>query len=65
VERKNITGPRKKLLDVVFTIWPSFDFVKEVKAANKRQSNGAQKLSQVGLTGGLGHNTLGTSGGSR
>ncbi|MBS1984059.1 MAG: hypothetical protein JST16_07785 [Bdellovibrionales bacterium] len=50
-ERKNITGVRKKLLDVIFTIWPSFDFVKEVKAANKRQSDGAQKLSTVGSAG--------------
>lgn len=65
LERKNVTGPRKKLLDVVFTIWPSFDFVKEVKAANKRQSDSAQKLSQVGSTGGLRRNALGTTGGSR
>lgn len=36
-ERKNITGPRKKLLDVVFTVWPSLEFIKEAKAANKRQ----------------------------
>jgi hypothetical protein len=35
-ERKNITGPRKKLLDVIFKIWPSGSFVREVKAANKR-----------------------------
>ena len=24
--RKNVTGPRKKLLDVIFTILPSFDY---------------------------------------
>lgn len=36
-ERKNVTGPRKKLFDAVFTIWPSFDFIHEAKAANKRQ----------------------------
>jgi hypothetical protein len=35
-ERKDITGPRKKILDSVFTIWPSFDFIREAKAANKR-----------------------------
>lgn len=35
-ERSDITGPRKKLLDAVFKIWPSFDFVREAKAANKR-----------------------------
>jgi len=33
-----LTGPRKKLLDVVFKIWPSLDFIKEAKAANKRLS---------------------------
>ena len=35
-ERSNLTGPRKKLLDVVFTIWPSIEFIREAKAANKR-----------------------------
>jgi hypothetical protein len=35
-ERKNQLGPRKKLLDAVFRIWPSQDFIREVKAANKR-----------------------------
>jgi hypothetical protein len=35
-ERTDITGPRKKLLDVVFKIWPAFEFVGEAKAANKR-----------------------------
>lgn len=35
-DRTDITGPRKKLLDVVFKIWPSFDFIRETKAANKR-----------------------------
>jgi len=37
-ERKDVTGPRKKLLDVVFKIWPSMEFIKEAKAANKRLS---------------------------
>jgi hypothetical protein len=36
IERKDVTGPRKKILDSVFTIWPSIDFVREAKAANKR-----------------------------
>ena len=65
LERRNVTGSRNKLLDVVFTIWPSFEFVKEVKAANKRHSDGAHKLSQVGLPGGLRRNALGTTGDSR
>ncbi|MDQ2842875.1 MAG: replication protein [Acidobacteriota bacterium] len=64
-DRRNVTGPRKKLVDVVFTIWPSFDFVKEVKAANKRQTDAAKKVSQVGLNGGLRQNPVGTSGKSR
>ena len=35
-ERKDITGPRNKILDVVFKLHPSIAFVTEVKAANKR-----------------------------
>lgn len=35
-DRKDVTGPRKKILDSVFTLWPSFDFIREAKAANKR-----------------------------
>jgi hypothetical protein len=35
-DRTDITGPRKKLLDAVFKIYPSFDFIREAKAANKR-----------------------------
>lgn len=35
-ERNDVTGPRKKILDSVFTIWPSLDFIREAKAANKR-----------------------------
>jgi len=36
VDRKDIVGQRKKLLDVVFIIRPSIDFVREAKAANRR-----------------------------
>ena len=35
--RKNITGPRKKILDAIFTLVPSLEFITEVKAANKRK----------------------------
>ena len=35
--RTDETGPRKKLLDVVFTVRASLEFVRETKAANKRQ----------------------------
>ena len=63
-DRKDITGPRKKLLDVVFSIWPSLDFVTEVKAANKRQSEAKQKNS-VGIGGGSGAKSVGIGGRSR
>lgn len=36
VKRANITGPRGKLLDVVFTLTPSLDFVRDTKAASRR-----------------------------
>jgi hypothetical protein len=35
--RKNMTGPRNKILDAVFILTPSIEFVTEVKAANKRR----------------------------
>lgn len=60
-ERSDVTGPRKKLLDVVFKIWPSLAFVKEVKAANKRQAG----AKSVGLGGGSRQITVGSTGGSR
>jgi hypothetical protein len=50
-ERKDLTGPRKKLLDVVFKIWPSIAFVREVKAANKRIADG-QRKKPLGIAGG-------------
>ncbi|MEP6540049.1 MAG: hypothetical protein ABJF23_32275 [Bryobacteraceae bacterium] len=47
LERQNITGPRKKLHDVIFKIWPSMTFVREAKAANKRLAE-AQKSVGIG-----------------
>ena len=45
--RKDVTGKRGKLLDVVFTLTPSLDFVRDAKAGSKRlalaQDNPAQK----------------------
>ncbi len=35
-DRTDVTGPRKKILDSVFKIWPSYAFIREAKAANKR-----------------------------
>lgn len=61
-EREAVTGPRGKLLDVVFKIWPSLEFVKEVKAANLRQS---MALESVGLAGGSRRISGGSKGGFR
>ena len=36
VEKIEVLGSRRKLLDVAYTLTPSLDFVKEMKAANKR-----------------------------
>jgi hypothetical protein len=38
-ERKNITGPRGKLLDAVFVLTPSLDYIRDTKASSKRLSN--------------------------
>jgi hypothetical protein len=41
-EKVPVTGPRGKVLDVVYTFYPSPDFIKDMKASNKRaqvQSN--------------------------
>lgn len=63
-DRKDVKGPRNKILDVVFTIWPSFEFVKEVKAANKRQRDALQTLKAVGSGSGSRQITGGQGGGS-
>jgi hypothetical protein len=39
VQRREITGPRKKLIDIVFTLLPSFEFIRDTKAASKRLSD--------------------------
>lgn len=41
-ERRDVIGPRKKLLDVVFQILPSYSFIREAKAANKRLTDARQ-----------------------
>jgi hypothetical protein len=43
-DRKDETGKRRKLIDVVFTLYPSFEFVRETKAANKRQGDGQRVI---------------------
>jgi hypothetical protein len=37
-DRKDITGPRAKLMDILFTLTPTSDFVRDTKASNKRLS---------------------------
>jgi hypothetical protein len=37
-QKNAVIGPRGKILDVVYTLYPSREFIAEVKAASKRQS---------------------------
>jgi hypothetical protein len=46
VTRNDEKGPRRKILDVVFRILPSINFVREVKAANKRHGDSTRQLSR-------------------
>ena len=43
VKKQETRGPRGKLLDVVYTLVPSPDFVAQMKAANKRQMLAEEK----------------------
>ena len=44
-KREDVTGPRGKLLDVIFDLYPNEDFVAEVKAANRRNSDAKKKAA--------------------
>jgi hypothetical protein len=46
-EAEEETGPRRKVLDVVFTIYPSSEFIREAKAGNRRKSD-AEKPVGIG-----------------
>ena len=46
-EKKLIEGKRGKILDVVYTLHPSREFIAEVKAASKRQSMAEDSLKLV------------------
>lgn len=48
VKTDTVLGPRAKVLDVVFTLTPSLDFVREAKAANKRRDD-AKQLASAGI----------------
>lgn len=47
-KREDVQGPRGKLLDVVFVLFPNGDFVREVKAANKRRTDGEKTQVVIG-----------------
>jgi len=53
VSRKNVTGLRGKLLDAVFTLTPSTDFVRDTKAGSKRLALSADRNQRpsVGIGG--------------
>ena len=42
-KRQDALGPRGKLLDVIFDLYPNADFVYEVKAANKRNTDSGKR----------------------
>ena len=72
-KRDDVTGPRGKKLDIVFTIYPHYDFVTETKAANRRQNDSEQAVGigrglapkNSGIGRGLGHNPVGIGRGLR
>ena len=45
-KREDVPGPRGKLLDVIFDLYPNIEFVREVKAANKRKTD-AERTAQL------------------
>ena len=72
-EREDITGPRGKKLDLIYTVYPHVEFIREAKAANRRQNDseravgigrGSQSHSG-GLGRGSGPNSVGIGRGSR
>jgi hypothetical protein len=48
-EKKERRGSRNKILDIKYLLTPHFDFVRDVKAANKRQRDGLEELKTVGI----------------
>jgi hypothetical protein len=49
-DKKTVEGQRGKILDVVYTLHPSIEFVKEVKAASKRHEIAEESLKLVDNT---------------
>jgi hypothetical protein len=50
ITRSDVLGPRGKILDVVFTLMPSEDFIRDIKAGNKRLQE-ARALQSLKITG--------------
>ncbi len=48
-QKSDLTGPRGKVLDVKYTLHPSSDFVREMKAANKRAADAEERLKGKSL----------------
>ena len=44
-QRQVVSGARRKILDVIYTLTPSLEFIKEAKAANKRKAMAQEKLA--------------------
>lgn len=44
---ENECGERGKIIDVIFTLSPTSDFIQEVKAANKRKNNDIHEVQKV------------------
>lgn len=59
--RKNISGPRAKLLDAVFTLLPTSGFTQEMKAANKRIANANPSPPSKAVGIGRGSSSVSTS----
>jgi hypothetical protein len=50
VKKGEVRGTRGKLLDVIYTLIPSLDFISQMKAANKRQLLVEKQAENVGET---------------
>ena len=53
-EKQTLEGARGKILDVVYTLYPSREFMAEVKAASKRQTLADDSLKLVDNSGAAG-----------
>ena len=47
IERKDVRGPRRKLLDIVYVLTPAVEFAKEQRAANRRALDARGEVTQL------------------